>query len=71
MYEDMMIVKAPKIRGIVVEHDDVTFYFEDSDEAFSVGEFIPDTPTRRALEEIERSVLDYNARIALDYKRRD
>jgi len=60
VYENMQIIKAPKIRGIVIEGDDVTFYFDDSDEAFNVSEFVAGTTTHEALSGIESAILSYN-----------
>lgn len=52
------------ISKIVVNNDDnnidVAFYFEDSDEQFSAGEFEPGSLTRRELEKIEYLICDYN-----------
>ena len=49
-----------RIRGIVVEGDDVSFYFDESDEAWSIEEFVQGTHTRERLEAIEAAILDFN-----------
>lgn len=49
-----------KITGIVIEEDDLTFYFEDSDQAWGIEEFVQESLTRIALEKIEAAVLDFN-----------
>jgi hypothetical protein len=41
-------------------NQDVTFYYDSSDEPFNAGEFEPDTVTRRELEAIERAIARAN-----------
>lgn len=52
--------KPTKIIRIVVEDDDVTFYFKDSEEPWGIDEFLPDTRTREGLEKIEAEIIDFN-----------
>ena len=54
------MAEQKKITGIVIEEDDLTFYFEDSDEAWGIEEFVQDSLTRVSLEKIEAAVLDFN-----------
>ena len=54
------MAEQKKITGIVIEEDDLTFYFEGSDEAWGIEEFVQDSLTRVSLEKIEAAVLDFN-----------
>lgn len=55
-----------KIRKIVIDdNNDVTFFFEDSEEGFSAGEFTKGTYTRRCLEDIEYNIEDFNTEVDL------
>lgn len=52
-----------QIQMIVVKNrDDVTFYFNGSEEPFGVDEFVKDTPTRRFLEAVEAAIIEFNFR---------
>lgn len=48
-----------KIRQINIDHDDVTFYFDNDPEPFTVREFTPNSVTRKYLETIENLLLSY------------
>lgn len=54
------MAEQTKIRGIVIEDDDLTFYFEGSEDPWGIGEFVQHSLTRVALEKVEAAVLDFN-----------
>lgn len=49
-----------KIREIAISGDDLTFYFDDSDEPWGIDEFDQGTRTREGLEKIEAMIIDFN-----------
>lgn len=49
-----------KIREIAISGDDLTFYFDDSDEPWGIDEFDQGTRTRDGLEKIEAMIIDFN-----------
>lgn len=54
--------ESSKIARIVVEDDDVTFFFEDNvtDEPWAIEEFVQGSRTREGLEKIEAAIIDFN-----------
>lgn len=56
--------KPNKITRIIVEGeggDDLTFYFDNSDEPWGIDEFVQGTRTRDGLEQIEAMIIDFNS----------
>lgn len=43
--------------------NDVSFYFDGSDERFNAGEFEPGSLTRRELEAIEYAIVNFNSEV--------
>jgi hypothetical protein len=62
MYENLHIIKAPKLREIAIDND-VTFYFEDSTEPFDLREFVLGTTTYELLSRIAQAIEEYNQNV--------
>jgi hypothetical protein len=54
--EEFLATNPCSIDQVEIEDDDVIFFFEDSDEPFSVREFEKDSPTRKWMEELIESI---------------